>query len=255
MALFIDGRTSTIEDLVAQDSQLLDVASIEGIDVTQKLALATTEIGLDLEMLIARVSGPNDRPWVTTALTLENVVCTAALKLWHTHTTLALVYADAYFSQLNDRYKAKRDQFREKAKWAREKLMQLGLGIATNPVPQANTPQLETASGGSLPSGTYYVTMAWTNALGEEGQTAIPAAVTTTLNSLVARPGTPPAAAAAWNVYVGSAPESMARQNAIPIPPDQAWQQTTTPRTDGPAPGVGQPPSYIQPIPFVFQRG
>ena len=36
MALFTDGPISCIEDLTAQDSQLLNVASVEGIDMTQK---------------------------------------------------------------------------------------------------------------------------------------------------------------------------------------------------------------------------
>ncbi len=254
MALFIDGGISTLEDLTAQDSQLLEVASVEGIDVTQKLGLADTELGLELEMLLARLGSPTDRPWMPTTPGLDSVVITPALKLWHTHTVLALVYGDAYFSQLNDRYKAKRDQFREKAKWAREKVMQLGVGIATNPVPQASTPELEMASGGSLPNGTYYVTMAWTNG-SEEGRPALPSALTTTLNTLVVRTGTAPAAATGWNVYIGADPDTMARQNETPIAVGQAWQQANTPSTSGPAPGDGQGPSYVQRIPFVFQRG
>ena len=45
MALFTDGAPSTIDELTAHDSQLLTVASVEGIDVTQKLTLASP--GLD----------------------------------------------------------------------------------------------------------------------------------------------------------------------------------------------------------------
>jgi len=51
MALFIDGPASSMEDLAAQDSQLLDVASVENIDVTQKLALAQDELTLELNAL------------------------------------------------------------------------------------------------------------------------------------------------------------------------------------------------------------
>ena len=36
------------EDLTAQDSQLLDVASTEGIDLGGKLALAQEELGVEL---------------------------------------------------------------------------------------------------------------------------------------------------------------------------------------------------------------
>ena len=49
MALFSDGPTNTIEDLRAQDSQLMDMANTEGIDLTQKLSLAHEQIGVDLE--------------------------------------------------------------------------------------------------------------------------------------------------------------------------------------------------------------
>ena len=48
MALFTDGPISCIEDLTAQDSQLLNVASVEGIDTTQKMALAQEELAMDL---------------------------------------------------------------------------------------------------------------------------------------------------------------------------------------------------------------
>jgi hypothetical protein len=257
MALFIDGGISTLEDLTAQDSQLLDVASVEGIDVTQKLGLADAELALDLEMLLAKAAGPIDRFWITNPPGLENVVCTPALKLWHTHTTLALVYADAYFSQLNDRYKAKRDQFRESAKWAREKLMQLGVGIATDPVPQAKTPELAGTAGGSMPSGTYYVATAWTNASGGEGRCGLPATftATSTVSTLEVHPGPAPTGAKGWNVYVGNDPGSLTRQNEAPIDPNGAWRQTAAPAEDGVSPGDGQGPDYMQWLPFFLQRG
>ena len=54
MALFTDGAVSTTGDLTAQDSQLLDVASTEGIDVRQKLALAQEELGVELRALLER---------------------------------------------------------------------------------------------------------------------------------------------------------------------------------------------------------
>lgn len=44
MALFTDGVPSTVEDLAAVDSQLLNVAHAEGIDVTQKLTLAQIDL-------------------------------------------------------------------------------------------------------------------------------------------------------------------------------------------------------------------
>src|ERR1044072_4136716 len=96
MALFTDGPAATIEDLAAQDSQLLTLANAEGIDLTVKLGLAHEAVGLELEELLS--AGSSYR--------LGQVVVTPAVRLWHTHRTLELVYRDAYHSQLNDRYRS-----------------------------------------------------------------------------------------------------------------------------------------------------
>src|SRR5262249_50770381 len=131
MALFTDGPASSMEDLTGQDSQLLDVASTEGIDVTRKLELAQEEVTLELGALLATNIG--------------DVVVTPALKLWHTFRTLELVYADAYQNQLNDRYAGKRDEFAKRVKWAYDMLIRTGIGIVTQPVPRAETPTLASA--------------------------------------------------------------------------------------------------------------
>jgi hypothetical protein len=73
---------------------------------------------------------------------LNNIVVTPPLQLWHVFQTLTLVYQDAYFNQLNDRYKGKRDQFQQLAKWAMDKLIQTGIGIVADPISQALPPQL-----------------------------------------------------------------------------------------------------------------
>src|SRR5512133_261080 len=125
MPLFTDGPASGIEDLAAHDSQLLNVASAEGIDVTAKLRLAQEAIGIELEGLLRDSGAPG----------LRHVVVTPALRLWHSYQALEAVYRDAYNNQLNDRYAGKRDQFRELGIWARERLRMFGVGVAQRPVP------------------------------------------------------------------------------------------------------------------------
>ncbi len=255
MALFIDGEISTLEDLTRQDSQVLDVANIEGIDVTQKMAAAADELGVELEQLLGTLRSEGLRFWLRPPADVRNVVCTPALKMWHTFHTLELVYGDAYYSQLNDRYKAKRDQFRERSKWARNKLIQSGVGIACNPVPRGATPKLFTPPGAELPDGTYYVTVAWVNSGGEEGAPATPACVTTQGSTIVVNPGPQPKTATGWNVYVGAAPDGLSLQNSEPIAPAETWNQTNAPVTGGKAPSAGQAPSYMQQVPYAIQRG
>jgi hypothetical protein len=126
MALFTDGAPSTIDDMAAQDSQLLNVAYAEGIDVAQKLMLAQNELSFELITLLTGNSYRDQWLWATSKPHLNSVVVTPALKLWNTYRALELVYSDAYNNQLNDRYGGKRDQFHLMAKQWYEKLREAG---------------------------------------------------------------------------------------------------------------------------------
>ena len=253
MALFMDGPISNIDDLAGQDSQLLDVANVEGIDVTRKLGLAQDEVAVDLDTLLMRLSYTEQPLWTATPK-IAGVVVTPPLKMWHTFRALKMVYADAYNSQLNDRYAGKRDQFHSRAQWAYEKLVQTGVGMVSDPIPQAAVPTVTAVSGG-LEDGTYYVTMAWTNRAGEEGASAVPTTITTVGSSLLVQPGNAPPNAAGWKVYVGGTPGSMVLQNESPITIGQRWLQPNALTTVGPAPGFGQTPDWMRPVPRVIPRG
>src|SRR5579885_212829 len=161
MALFSDGSISTTDDLAAYDSAIMDVASTEGIDLTRKLALAQDELSVMLTSLL-----PEDQ-----SCGLGNVVVTTPLRLWHTLRTLALAYEDAYYNQLNDRYQGKWQAFAERARWAQEQLMQAGAGFVTDPIPQAQ-PAVLTEAPAPQPAATYYATVTWVNASGQEGAPA-----------------------------------------------------------------------------------
>src|SRR4051794_23807345 len=152
MALFTDGAITSIEELSGYDTQLLTVATVEGIDVSRKLLLAQEELSVEVTGLLGRQS---------VAPALEQVVVTTAVKLWHAYRTLEMVYRDAYHSQLNDRYAGKRDEYRTLAQWAYRQVLQGGLGVAADPVARATPPQVIPA-GGNLGDGTYYVSVAWT---------------------------------------------------------------------------------------------
>jgi len=255
MALFTDGPPSSVEDLSAQDSQLLNIANVEGIDVSQKLMLAHEEIGIQLYAMLSRSGGLGQDYVLRPRIGLDKVVITAPLKLWHTYRALEMVYADAYNSQLNDRYSGRRDQFRDLARWACEKLVQIGLGMTTSPVGQAAAPAVTATPGGPLPDGTYYVTTAWVNGQGEEGAAAHPVDVNTAGNTVRVVTGAAPQGASGWNVYLGSDPAALTRQNSQPVAVGEAWLQYVPPAFDGPKPGTGQQPGYVHPIPRVLQRG
>ncbi len=250
MALFTDGSPSSIEDLSGQDSQLMDVASTEGINVTKKLALAQEQLGLELDGLLRRMAAEGS----PTSPGISGVVVTTPLRLWHTYLTLKLVYGDAYYNQFNDRYAQKRDEFERQAKWAYDKLIDAGLGLAGDPVPIASTVAV-TAVPGNLPAAAYYVTGCWVNAAGEEGAAAVPVSVEISGQTILAQPGAAPSNAAGWNIYIGTAPEAMLRQNLTTIAPGQTWLQSGALIMSGAAPSNGQIATYFYAVPRMIRRG
>jgi hypothetical protein len=257
MALFTDGIISSAEDLAAHDSSVMTVAATEGIDLSQKAALAQEELGVELLAVLPRVEGYDAQFSSGRMEQLGGVVVTPPLRLWHAFRTLELVYRDAYNSQLNDRYKGRWEEYRKLAKWAAGRLLETGVGIVVEPVPQAGQPLLSTGAGpGAGAEATYYTRVAWVNRRGEEGAAGewgllvVPAG-----SSLVVQPGAPPEKATGWNVYVGTAPDALTRQNAEPLAVGDAWRLEGAPAGDGPRPGDGQRASFMRALPRVLQRG
>ena len=167
MALFADGPASTIDSLTDQDSGLLDVAQTNGINVTTKLRLAHEEIGTELQLWLLRPRPTLELLWGPT-LRLEQVVVTAPLKRWETLRALALVYRDAYFSQLVDRYQAKWQEFLKLARDAYEEFIATGLGLVSDPIRRAQIPALGSTPGPQS-GGTFYASVSWVNAEDQEG--------------------------------------------------------------------------------------
>lgn len=99
---------------------------------------------------------------------------------------------------------------------------------ATMPIPAANGALTPTA-GGTLAATTYYVRSTWTTPVGETiaaPVTSLAVAVNNVLN--VAAPGSPPAGATGWNVYVSTATGTQTKQNSSPIALGTAWVEPTT---------------------------
>lgn len=254
MALFTDG-ISTVQDLMNLDSFVLDTAQTENIDLNLKLSAAQQQIGIELTTLLQRSNMYDWQFWIQPNPQLNNIVVTPPLQFWHTYLSLAMVYQDAYGSQLNDRYQAKRDQYQKLAKWAMGKLVETGLGIAADPIAKAAAPLLSSIAGGQ-PAMTYYACVAWLNLEGEEGA-AGPAACRDIAdgNTLTVQPLNQPLNATAWNVYVGPSAEALVLQNAEPLGPADLWIQTAPPATTGRAPGTGQAPNYLRALARILQRG
>ena len=258
MALFLDGAVSTTGDLTAQDSQLLDVASTEGIDLGSKLALAQEELGVELRGALERGQpmGPVRlaRAGLCRSMGIRHVVVTPPLKMWHTFRTLETVYRERYNNELNDRYAGKRDAFHEMAAWAREKLILLGIGMAWNPVPRAETPAVR-AGAGIVGGRNLLCDGGVGEPRGRRRSERDAGGTTTTGGTLAVQPGATPEGATGWNVYMGVSADGMTLQNASLLAPGQSWTQPPRLTTAGRKAGSGQAPSYLWPAPRLLQRG
>ena len=254
MALFRDG-ISTIQDLMGQDSSVLATAQAENIDLSQKLTLAQQDLGIELTAILQQSETYDWQFRLQPDPQLNNIVVTPPLQLWHVFHTLKLVYQDVYFNQLNDRYKGKRDQFQLLEKWAMDKLIQTGVGMASDPIPRAQPPLLTSMAGGE-PAATYCASVAWLNAENQEGQPSNAATLPVAAgNVLVAQPVSQPSNATGWNVYAGLLPTAMTLQNTTALATDQVWVQAGPVTTAGRTPGTGQAPDYTRALPRLIQRG
>ncbi|HYM06112.1 MAG TPA: hypothetical protein VEU11_06090 [Terriglobales bacterium] len=262
MALFTDAPISTLDQLAAQDSAVLDVASTEGIDAAAKIVLAQDELGVELMAALARApfSLASPSAWwpgsiYQSTLGLSNIAVTPPLRLWHTFRTLALIYRDAYGAQLNDRYLGKWNAYSDLSKWASEMLWQTGVGVVSDPVVIAEIPKVGVLNG-TLSAATYFIQMAWLNARGEEGMaSAVTSVSAPDQNSVQVQANSPPKNAAAWNIYAGTSIDSIMLQNPFPIDPGQTWALSAAGLTAGRSAGTGQAPNYFRQLPRYLQRG
>src|SRR6266480_1286443 len=198
--LLTDTPAIEIEDLADHETSILDTASTEGINLTVKIGLARDEVGLQMQSRFPQLGLVN--------IGLMNVAITPALRLWLIFHTLEIVYRDAYHNQLNDRYKAKWDEYKDLSSFASGLLFRVGVGTVVNPIPQAAHPQLSLI-GGALAPAKYFVQIGWRNANGEEGRpsemTALDVPGGNTLQVMAVKQ---PSNAISWNVYAGATPDN-----------------------------------------------
>jgi hypothetical protein len=258
MALFVDGPACTIGDLTDQDSGLLDVALTTGINVSTKLRLAVEEIRTDLHLWLIRPRPTVELFWAPAQepiLHIGQIVVTPPLKRWETMHALALVYRDAYFSQLVDRYQAKWQEYANLTRDASESFIACGLGLVRNPVVQAAPPNLSTTPGPQT-GGTFYASVTWVNAANQEGAPSYASSLTVSDGNLMTVGVTgAPSNAVGFNVYAGASLTAMLRQNDVLLPVGATFTYVPGEITQGPLPGNGQIPDFTRPLARTMLRG
>ncbi|MBC8167106.1 MAG: hypothetical protein H7Y20_14710 [Bryobacteraceae bacterium] len=242
MALLTDGIMATLTDLKACESSILDMASIEAIDLTSKLALAQRELTLEVTSFLVRRGYNPGRD-----LRLDRVAVTEALLHAHITRTLSITFRDASNSQLNDRYTKKWNTYANLAKSATQQLFDVGIGIVNTPVGKAGMPIVMDIPGGLLPATTYYVNAAGVNSTGQTG-TPSESVILQCLpgTRLQVQPVALPVGAIGWIISAGIEEDSMLRQNDALLNAGDIWIQPAQGlRSDLPSAGVQEPDFYI----------
>ncbi len=259
MALFDDGPINRTDELAAYDSAVLATAKAERIDTDAKAALAQGVLATDITTFLMEKGPVNPLfgwtdYWRRRTLGTSDVVVTPALKRWHALKSIAAIYEDAYGQQANNRYQWKWQQFENLASEARAACMGLGIGLVGAPVARASEPGVTLVAGTGAPA-TVYFSIAFVNAGGQEGCASDPvrADISAATQAQVTT-GVPPANATGWNIYAGSAPEALSRQNSSALSLGATWLQPAA-LAAGELPGNGQAAQYFAVENRITRRG
>jgi hypothetical protein len=157
---------------------------------------------------------------------------------------------------LNDRYRAKWQEYEKRARTAAEMLFEYGVGVVARPIARAMKPSLSIAPAPGAIAGAYYISASWVGQQSIEGTTSdvavidLSAELTATVHAGEAVPH-----ALAWNVYAGRSPFEMRLQNAKPIPAGTLWMMPATGLVYGRLAGSGQIADYLVRQNRVLPRG
>lgn len=259
MALFTDADIVTLNDLLAFESSLVQVASSHGIDVDTKINLATNAIS-DKLMLWLLTIGASDPQWLNRRLLgLSTVVVTPTLQRWLCFDSLSRFFAEAYNVQLNTRFQGKWTEYRQQASDASDMVFMSGIGIVYNPLPKPAMPVVTTEAG-SAPAEALFIQTSWVDSHGNESALSPVNGVILSGSSGVTvamAEGTllTPPAAAGWNMYGSTAEDDLTRQNTSVLAIGQIWQLPAAGLINGLAPINGQQPNYYIALSKQLQRG
>jgi hypothetical protein len=249
--LLTDGNPADAAVLRGYEEQILDIAATQGLDLQTKLDIAADQVEDELESWLATRDNTRRRG----APSISRVVVTPALRRWHAMQTLELFYRDAYYQDLNDRFKGKWSMYAELKNEARKTFLGRGVEMVARAV--AIGPEAR----GGLGSGPFgpmdlLIAASWVDAAGVEGAAGSPTVLEMPQGSrAMARIDAEAPAGFRWNVYAGVLAADMHMQNTQPLLPGDVWVQTAELRTDSKAPRDGQGPDYVVVDDRRLQRG
>jgi len=251
MALFTDGLICDQESLREYESSILEVARTEELELTPKLRVAQREIGFEVAAFLQR----NGSCYLAPDQSLGNVSVTEPLRHWHALHSLAVIYRDAYFRHLNDRFREKWAEYALLGRQAQHRCFTAGVGIVAQPQPRPDPPTWDLVAGGALPKRVYLMSVA---TQGDDGASAAsePIVVEADAGKLVRLQLKPCAGNRRWVIYLGNDAESLTKQTPSPLAGGTAWTETPAGLgRDGEAPSPGQRPDVIVRLMNRVDRG
>jgi hypothetical protein len=259
MALFTDAAVVTLDDLLAFETSLVQVASSHGINVETKIRLATDAVNDKLLLWLLRAGASDPQYLNRRFLGLSTIVVTPAVQRWLCFESLSRFFAEAYNVQLNTRFQGKWTEYRMEANQASDLVFMSGIGIVYNALPKPAMP-LVSVQDGTAPALAMFVKTVWVDRHGNEGATSpVNGVILSGANSIAVAMAEGaveiPKPATGWNVYAGTNQDDLTKQNSSPLAIGSTWQLPDTGLIDGPEALGGQQPNYYIVLPRISQRG
>lgn len=246
MALMIDGKISTIADIVQQDSGCLEVSEAEAISIDDKLALADRDCRLKLTQFVVNQGLEDVLGTSGNLLRLERIVVNEAMERWHEFHTLSLLYSDAYYRSLSDRYEKKLQHYEGMARAAWESLIDTGIVCTLDPVARATIARVDLVPGTIETAAAYYVRIQWVNGTGQRGALSdarlVEAGIGTGIQIMA---GERPYGVSGYDVFAGTEPDVVRKQNDLPVSAHDAFVVSPVIVTSDVAPAWSEPADLV----------
>ena len=229
MALLLDGSWCEVDDLQAYDGSATTVAAEEGIDLAMKMSLSEEWITDRVDAFLR---------WEST-LTGQNAVVDGHLKRWHLSNVLAMLFRDASFSQVNDRFEKKWKAFEQDAAKMKTEYFLAGVPYVGNPVRKPGTPTVIVIVG-IQPATAYSVAVTRVDGAGRESALSELTAVQAAAGNGIIVSATGLAEGDRWNVYATDGDMPLRKQSEATLNAGATWTLPDEGLSAGQEAGDGQ---------------
>jgi hypothetical protein len=259
MALFTDANVVTSDDLQAYEASLTQVATLHGINVDSKIALASSAVADKVMFWLLNAGAADPQTGERQNLGLSTIVITPSLKRWLCFEALAKFFGEAYNVQLNTRFQGKWTEYQSQAVEAGNLALAMGLSGVFAALPRPDLPAVSVQEG-TTPAQSVFLQVTWVDRNGSESAPSpingqiLPANATFVVAPQEGAMVAPPAAVG-WNVYGSSTADSLTLQTAEPVSVGSTWEFPSSGWIQGQTARNGQKPDYLVPLSRRLHRG